>query len=301
MLNQLIDSGRPSPDAQRTTFSIDAIARFVCNTLAEVREAQDRGGWRFDVVIVGSGMYGAYAAAKLHQFSRGMPGAARPRVLVLESGPFLVSEHFQNLTRLGAFFGLVNRPIVDENQSFLTQIDRTGGALQGMSPHHRCVGGKSIFWGGWGPRLTGDDFDRRDADGRRLWPQEVVDYLLDPGEPDPEHPGETRFRDGYGYVERQIGVVPVADYVRGQLTDELKARLDAVVAAGTVPSLTAVRDAPIAVQAEAPASGLFSMDKYSSLPLLLDSLREDIDASGGDDANRFLFLVPNVEVLKLVV
>lgn len=44
-LNRLVDSGQPLPipDVQKTTFSMDAIARFVCNTWEEILEAQAGG------------------------------------------------------------------------------------------------------------------------------------------------------------------------------------------------------------------------------------------------------------------
>lgn len=47
-LNRLVDSGQPlpTPDVQRTTFSMDAIARFVCNTWEEILAAQ--AGGEFD-------------------------------------------------------------------------------------------------------------------------------------------------------------------------------------------------------------------------------------------------------------
>jgi hypothetical protein len=46
-------------------------------------------------------------------------------------------------------------------------------------------------------------------------------------------------------------------------------------------------------------SGLFSFDKYSSLPLLIDAIRQDVQTSNGSDANRRLFLVPLAHVTKL--
>jgi hypothetical protein len=126
MLTQLVDSGRAFspgvPDVQETTFGLDAFSRLVCNTIDEVADAQQLGGFGFDVVVIGSGMYGAFTAAKIYERARRQPLQRRPRVPVLESGPFLISEHFQNLTRIGPFFELVNRPVVDENQCFLSQI-----------------------------------------------------------------------------------------------------------------------------------------------------------------------------------
>jgi choline dehydrogenase-like flavoprotein len=284
MLTQLVDSGRAFPgvgDVQETTFGLDAISRFVCNTVDEVAEAQQQGGFGIDVVVIGSGMYGAFTAAKIYERARRQPLQQRPRVLVLESGPFLISEHFQNMTRIGPFFDLVNKPVVDENQSFLSQIDYTGGPLQSMAPHHRCVGGKSLFWGGWAPPLSNDD----EQDDLAQWPREVRDFLLSP--------------EGYAEVARQIGTDTTADYVHGPLMDRLQTMAQHIVADGTVDHLTRVIDAPIAVHAEGPESGLLPMGKFSSLPLLLDSIREDAENSGGFNGNRFLFLVPHAEVLGI--
>ena len=284
MLRQLVDSGRPFPgpaDVQETTFGLDAFSRFMCNTIDEVEEAQQQGGFSFDVVVIGSGMYGAFTAAKIYERARRQPLERRPRVLVLEAGPFLITEHFQNLTRIGPFFELVNQPVVDENQSFLSQIEYAGGPLQGMSPHHRCVGGKSLFWGGWAPPLMNDD----EQDDLAQWPHEIRDFLLSP--------------QGYAEVARQIGTDITADYVHGPLMDRLHDIAENVVAAGTVPHLTRVVEAPIAVHNVGAESGLLAMGKFSSLPLLLDSIRKDAESSDHSNGNRHLFLVPHAEVLRI--
>lgn len=274
-LNRLVDSGQqiqPPPDIQRTTFSLDAIARFVCNTWEEINAAQ--AGGQFDAVVIGSGMYGAYTATKLFEFGKELP--QKPRILVLEAGPFLISEHFQNLTRLGDLFNSVLEPLVEPNSQGrnIAEPSNYAGANR-FNDHHRCVGGKSLFWGGWTPRLTEEDL--------KQWPKDVVEYLLLKNQP-----------DGYEYVEREIGTWPIADFINGDLFDILKGRAKDVL--NKVPSLTTVQDPPIAVAGQSPGSGLFSMDKFSSLPLLLDAIRE---ASGQNDANRRLFLVPNAEVIKL--
>ena len=77
-----------SVDVQHTTFSVDALGRHVCST---VDEATVNAGPPFTAVVVGGGMYGAYCAAKI---VRRHPTA---RVLLLDAGRFLVSEHVQNL------------------------------------------------------------------------------------------------------------------------------------------------------------------------------------------------------------
>lgn len=283
MLTQLVASEQlfSGVDVQETTFSLDAVARFVCNTIDEVKAAQQEGGFAFDAIVIGSGMYGAYTASRIFEGARRAHLHERPRVLVLEAGPFLITEHFQNLTRLGPFFDLVNKPLVDENQSFLTQIDRVDGPLQGMERHHRCVGGKSLFWGGWAPPLSNEDSE----DDLAQWPAEIREALLSP--------------NGYERIGKQIGTDVTSDFIKGDLHNHLLSKARQIVATGAVPGLTRVSDAPIAVQAEGPASGLFSMHKFSSLPLLLDSIRDDAERSGGFNGDRHLFLVPNAEVLRL--
>ncbi|MCG6864603.1 MAG: DUF1080 domain-containing protein [Thiogranum sp.] len=279
-LNRLFDSGvpLPPPDVQSTTFSVDGLARFTCNTWDEIIAAQ--GETSFDVIIAGSGMYGAYTASKLFELGRRMADESHaPRVLVLESGPFLITEHIQNLTRRSTpLGGLVAEPLVEPGQtnadSFVT--------------HSRCVGGKSLFWGGWAPRFQPEDLDRLDENGRRLWPQEIKDYLNHSGWP-----------GGYALCETEIGAQPVQDFINGPLYEALKSRAETVITNGDVPALKAVLPPPVAVQGEAPGSGLFSFDKFSSLPLLLDSIREDCELGGADNTARRLFLVPNANVLRL--
>ena len=94
-LDRLDDSLQPLPvpDVQRTTLSLDLMGRFVCNTWDE---AVNNGGAPFDVVIIGSGMFGGYCADHIIRNS-GL------RVLVLDAGPFLVSTHLQNLPGIGLF------------------------------------------------------------------------------------------------------------------------------------------------------------------------------------------------------
>jgi len=279
-LNRLVDSGNPLPlpDVQRTSFSVDGMARFTCNTWEEILAAQTGG--QFDVVIIGSGMYGAYTAAKLFELGRRMANREdAPRILVLESGPFLITEHIQNMTRRSTALGsLVAEDLVESGQSNTSSFVK----------HFRCVGGKSLFWGGWSPRYRSEDMTRVDEDGDRLWPEDVEAYLFQNGG-----------QGGYAHIEQEIGVVPVQDFINGPLYEALKSRAEDVVSTNQVPSLDDATPPPIAVQGEGPGSGLFSFDKYSSLPSLLDSLREDSELSEGSNANRKLFIVPYAEALKL--
>src|SRR2546422_2483457 len=84
----------PSSDGvliEDTDFTTDALGRYICNTWDE---ATQNGGVDFDAIIIGAGMFGAYCAEKMYR-------NANLRVLVLDAGCLLVTEHVQNLSRIG--------------------------------------------------------------------------------------------------------------------------------------------------------------------------------------------------------
>ena len=63
-----------------------------------------------------------------------------------------------------------------------------------------CVGGKSLYWGGWCPRLEADDLTS--------WPPSVAQY----------------FTQHYPTLERQVGAAETTDFIEGPLFDLLKPR-----------------------------------------------------------------------------
>jgi len=249
-------------DVQDTAFATDAFSRFFCSTWAE---ATGSGGPPFNAVVVGAGAYGAYLAARLR---RSRPGA---RVLLLDAGSFLVGEHVQNLGRIGFD---VPAPIAQDPgvaRELVWGLPWRGNVeFPGLA---YCLGGKSLYWGGWCPRLTAADMAR--------WPAAASAGL----------------QQHYTDVESQTGVVPATDFIFGELHDALSPAVAG--AAGAVPGLTAVEPAPLAVQGSSPVSGLFGFDKYSSLPLLVDAVRDDVRASNGSDAARRLFVVPRAHIVAL--
>jgi choline dehydrogenase-like flavoprotein len=240
-LNRLISvSNQPVP-VQETDFTIDGVGRYVCNTF---EEATGNGGPPFNVVVIGAGAYGAYCAAKIHSRH---PAA---RVLVLEAGSFLVAEHIQNLGRMGLNVAGEIPPASDPGvpRELVWGLPWRGNVdFPGLA---YCAGGKSLYWGGWCPRLTGQDL--------AAWPVLAADYL----------------NATYADVESETGVVPGADFIFGELHDVLL--LAASQASAGVANIetglgvNGVHEAPLAVQGNSPVSGLFSFDKYSSLPLLLE-------------------------------
>jgi hypothetical protein len=260
MIKRLVESTEPTL-VQQTSFTHDVLGRYICNTWDE---AVNNGGPAFDAVVIGAGMYGAYIAEKIYRQGE----KDKLRVLVLEAGNLLLTEHVQNLARIGLNApGPVNAdPGVARNEVWGLPW-RSNAGFPGLA---YCVGGRSLYWGGWAPRLTHADLSQ--------WPTEVAQEL-------PKL---------YGTVEREIGVVPDTDFISGPLYHELKNAFSA--SALSVPTVDEVEEAPLAVQGDHPASGLFSFDKYSSAPLLVDAIRE---AAASPDSTRRLFLVPRAHVVRL--
>ncbi|MFL5106182.1 MAG: NAD(P)-binding protein, partial [Xanthobacteraceae bacterium] len=220
MLNRLQDTGTPVT-VQDTTLAIDVLGRFVCNTWDE---AINNGGVQFDAVVIGSGMFGAYCAEKIYR--RG-----NLRVLVLEAGPFFVSEHVQNLARIGlnppGATGVPNQGSDPGTQALVWGIPwRSQVGFPGLA---YCVGGRSLYWGGWAPRLTKADLDK--------WPMDVAAFLQ----------SASGTGDEYEKTERETGVFDKTDYISGPLNEDLKKK--ATAAQPKVKNTDLIEDGPLAVQA----------------------------------------------------
>jgi choline dehydrogenase-like flavoprotein len=218
-------------------------------------------------LVIGAGAYGAYCAVRIR---RAHPGA---RVLVLDAGSYLVGEHVQNLGDMGLN---VPSPIMPSADPGVAREQVWGLPWRGnvvFPGLAYCLGGKSIYWGGWCPRLTAPDLAG--------WPVATRNWLA----------------AQYSTVESETGVVPATDFIFGDLQAALQPAVTA--AAAGLPVFTGIETAPVAVQGAAPVSGLFSFDKYSSLPLLTEAIRRDVRSSGGFDSARMLFLVPRAHVVAL--
>jgi choline dehydrogenase-like flavoprotein len=268
-LDGLIDSGQPiapPPDVQRTTLGLDALSRFVCNTWDEATAGGTR---QFNAIVIGAGMFGGYCAEKIYNT---FGAAANLKVLVLDAGPFLIPTHLQNLPNIGLD---VPDPLYPANDPGTARDLVWGMAWRGNVPfigQAYCIGGKSLYWGGWCPRLLASDL--------AAWPPTVAQYLT----------------QNYSLMEQQTGVSDDTEFIQGSLYTLLKQRIAGIVQANGVPNLDAVEDPPLAVQGQAPASGLFAFDKYSSIDLLIEAAR---DASNLPDSQRRLFIVPNAHVTQL--
>src|SRR5215211_8370144 len=198
-----------NPTPQRTDFSIDVIGRYICNGLDEALRSADKNlhpdARPFNVIVIGGGSFGPVLAQHLFDLDK----ARRHRILVLEGGPVALPEHVQNLPMLG-----LNVPgktsIADLRAS--GQDGKPRNEIWGLAWHSNekfpglayCLGGRSIFFGGWSPQLLAAEMP---ADA---WPAALVADL-----------NNRYFRD----ASEQTGVNETNDFIRGPLHEALRQQL----------------------------------------------------------------------------
>lgn len=291
---------------QDTNFTFDVLGRYGCNTLAEALDSADLqkqpDARPFHDIVIGGGSFGAVLATRL--FNLDVAGSRR--VLVLEAGPLALPEHVQNLPpnfsppgkdAPGTVWGQPweSDSPMDFNRRF------PGLAF--------CVGGRSIFWGGWSPYFI--DSEVADAS----WPAAVRADLMTPVLPT-ANPVES-YLDQAG---RLIGTSATNDFVSGPLHEALRKHFfDAInarpsgagidVLTGNRGQLATTDDleAPLAVASASERPGYFGSNKFSSVQLLLRALRvaqDEAEAAAPGDltrANVFkrLMLIDNCPVTRL--
>ena len=274
----LVPSAAPADfDVQGTAFSNDVVGRYVCNNWPEVGAGQAAGGYPFDAVVIGAGMFGGYCAEKLFRLGT----AQALRILVIDAGTYLLPSHIQNLPKqLGGKVGGADNLRNNDTGTQNVVWGMPWVSNEGFPGLAYCIGGRSLFWGGWSPRLTAADL--------ASWPAAIRDSftVVPPG-------GDSE----YGVTEKEIGVDPSTDYiVKANLFNALLGAFTAV----PTPGVTEVTEAPLAVQGSSPGSGLFAFDKFSSAPFLVDAIRTDSAVNGHHgDVSRRIFLLPRTQVLRL--
>jgi choline dehydrogenase-like flavoprotein len=293
--------------SESTSFTKDIQGRYLCNTYGEATS-----GGPFDIVVIGGGTFGAAIAE--HVWFRQKQAGGGLRTIVLEAGPYTLPEHVQNTGILG-LFDPADSVILNENahQPEPARNEVWGVPWKSATPFKGlayCVGGRSLYWGGWSPRLLDAEVS--------TWPPEVVADL------------KSRYFDE---STKQIGVDDTNDFIFGELQNVLRRNLfdnlgtvaAAIPLASLPPSplfkpgadtaqllgLTSTAglspddllnllklEAPLAVQARAPHAGFFPMNKFSTVPLLMKAARTAY-ADNPDDAKKEILIVPNTHVLTL--
>ena len=301
--------------AQYTDFSRDVLGRYICNGLDEAllstQQHRPDGSVRadarqFDIIVIGGGSFGAAVAQ--HAFAQDSNNAHR--VLVLEAGPFALTEHVQNLPELG-----LNPPgpsrIADLRA--IGQDKNPRNELWGLPWHSPIafpglaytIGGRSLFFGGWSPQLLDTEMPLvADARHPNPWPPSTVADLNS---------------EYFPKASEQIGVDETNDFINGEMHRALRQQLFDGVGSVTgaiplaqLPSHLPVPtggppidpqqfklEAPLAVQTRS-RSGFFPFNKFSSVPLLTRAVRQAQGQSGGDDIKKRLMIVPNIHVNRLV-
>jgi hypothetical protein len=220
---------------EATHFSHDVLGRYICNTWEEAMASMDAGARPdakpFDVIVVGGGSFGSVLAQSL--FYRD----PNKRILVLEAGLLAVPEHVQNLPVLG---------LDPPGPTRIADLRATGqdgkprAELWGLAWHSPtpfpglayCVGGRSIFFGGWSPQLL-------DAETGG-WPPEVMADL-----------------NGRYFAEaaEQIGTDTTNDFIDGELHRALRQQLFDGITAGKVPAAIPLPELPCPCRTSHPPSG----------------------------------------------
>jgi choline dehydrogenase-like flavoprotein len=248
-------------DIQSTKFSIDAIGSRICSSWDTV------AAHRFDIVVIGASMFGAYCAEKLFRLRRDT--SKQLRILVLDAGPFLLPTHANDLPLRGMNDGFVWARPWTGNDDY---IKDSGLAF--------CVGGRSLFWAGWSPKLMPDDLDK--------WPADVRDFLNSPL--------------GYDHTAAEIGSDQKTDFIEQTVTyKRLWEALQAAKGDFSGARIDLIERAPLAVMGSRPRGGVFPFDQFSSVTFLIDAINQDVSDSQNNPWDRRLMLLPRAEVIGLTL
>jgi GMC oxidoreductase len=267
----LKDNLKGTEFVQDSTFSLDPIGNRICTGWDKVNEANTQKP--FDVVIIGAGMFGGYCAEKLFRRDTTEDASKKLRILVLDAGPFFLPTHINNLP-LGNMSQkpVWGRPWTGE-PPFVTDDENNKKGLA------FCVGGRSLFWAGWSPKLTPADLDN--------WPDDVRNFLNSP--------------DGYDRTATEIGSKQKTVLI--EENDTFKTLFGAFkTAEGKVfgdGRFDRVEPAPLAVMASRPTPGIFAFDQYSSVTFLIDAINQDRRESEDSKKPPRLMLLPRAEVIRL--
>ncbi|HXT51835.1 MAG TPA: family 16 glycoside hydrolase, partial [Thermoanaerobaculia bacterium] len=284
--------------SQTTDFTRDVLGRYICNGLDEAAKSADTGirsdARPFDIVIVGGGSFGGTVAQHLLYNDK----THSHRILVLEAGPFLLPEHVQNLPMLG--LGPPGPSVNDPGpQNEVWGLPWQTDVARGFPGLAYCIGGRSLFFGGWSPELLEAETTK--------WPAAVTTDLRKPN----------------GYFRQasdQIGTSQTNDFIQGKLHEALRKMLFKGVNSGKIAEAVPLAElplhlvnpppipemdmykleAPLAVQAGEPRSGFFPFNKFSSVPIMAEASRAAQAESLGDDVKKRLMIVPTCHVKRLI-
>ena len=185
-------------------------------------------GGEFDFIVVGSGFC---CFSFLQKVLVKNPSA---KVLILEKGDYILSDHFQNLP--DQQFEGQKLEQVEKFPWNITQLTKDGQYLnKGVHGQVPCFGGKSVFWSAWSPKPLEQDMPG--------WPEEVKQAIA------------RYFQD----AEKLLNITTVDEIsdddtgaaVYGALQKEIKSSLQSAKERGSLhSSITRMTPAPLAAIAK---------------------------------------------------
>src|SRR3954447_612405 len=179
-----------STTAQVTDFSLDILGRYMCNGFDEAMHSADKNAQRpdsspqndarpFNAIIIGGGSFGGVLAQHLLYADE----TNSYRILVLEAGRHSLPEHFQNLP-------------LQRQPTEMWGLPWDSNPADGFPGLAYTIGGRSLFFGGWSPRLLDEEMPAS------RWPPTLVAQLK-----------QTYFDE----AARQIGTDATNDFMHGDL------------------------------------------------------------------------------------
>ena len=305
-----------SKQAQETDFTRDVLGRYICNGMDEALNSTNKNGQRpdgspqndarpFDIIVIGGGSFGPVFAQ--HLFFQDKTHSHR--ILVLEAGPLVLTEHVQNLPVLG-----LNPPGPTETDPGKPRAEIWGlpwrsDVKYGFPGLAYCLGGRSVYFGGWSPQLLDTPTDTEMP--RDKWPADTVDDLNNVY---------------FAQAAEQIGTDTANDFIDGEMHRAMRKQLFDGINANQVSDAIpldelplvlkqfskqpkAVKnlhklEAPLAVQSRT-ESGLFPINKFSAVPIIIKAARTaSFDSAVGmpfpDDVKKRFMIVPHCRVIRLL-
>ncbi len=176
----------------------------------------------YDLIVIGSGFGGGIVAEQAAD--RGL------KVLILEAGSYLFPTHVGNIPRRHSLSGNFNKNIWSLWDDFKVNAYRNSPESQYQGGFGINLGGRSIFWGAYIPRMEDFEFFG--------WPEDVKTYL---------------FSSGYENAENLVGRIESKDDFTTNMSNQIR---DSLVNYLVNPLPLSVRRAP--KNWEAVSSGVFS-------------------------------------------
>lgn len=329
-----------NPFPMVTDFTRDVLGRYVCNGLDEKQKSENQSPQNqaprpdarpFDIIILGGGTFGSAVASYLLEKDK----THSHRILLLEAGPFLLTEHVQNfpMLGLGAAAGITLTALLGKSPAEQYNWSQEVWGLPWRSDLKfpglaYCLGGRSLYFGGWSPQLLPSEMP-----GDK-WPSSVVTDLENSQGSTPSY---------FQQASEQIGTSETNDFVFGPLHEAIRQRLFDGINANLVSSAMLLADlpdhpvlkgqtcsqsslnellkllgmaqagsltkqdlcdmlkleAPLAVKAS-DLPGFFPFNKFSSMQILIKAARQASVEAAGDDIKKRLMVVPFCHIKRLI-